>query len=172
MTKKTKTTPKKTVTKKGKYTPGDWTLKAKRSSAGLGLFTESDIPKDACVIEYVGKELTEEETYSSKSRYLFEVSKKKTLDGKPAINKAGYINHACKPNCEAVIHAGRVFIMAIKNIKAGDELTYDYGKEYFDEYVKPVGCKCASCVAKREKAAEKAAQAPVAEDVPAETAAA
>ncbi|MDB4992424.1 MAG: hypothetical protein JWL75_669 [Parcubacteria group bacterium] len=125
------------------YTPGDFTLLVKRSSAGLGMFAGSSIPKDSCIIEYVGREISEEEAYSSKSKYLFEITKKKTLDGKPAINKAGYINHSCKPNAEAVIHKARVFIFATKNIKEGDEITYDYGKEYTKEHCTP--CRCASC---------------------------
>lgn len=124
----------------GKYVPGEWDLVVKRSSAGLGLFAGTGIPKGACVIEYVGRVLSEKETESSKSKYLFEISKSKTIDGKPAMNKAGYINHACKPNCETKIHKGRVFVMAIKTIQPGDELTYDYGKEYCVEHCVP--CRC------------------------------
>lgn len=129
----------------GKYTPGSYVLSVKRSRTGLGLFTASPIPKGACVIEYVGRVLSQEEAATSGSRYLFEISKRKTIDGKPRDNKAGYINHSCKPNCETDIHAGRVFIMALRTIQPGEELTYDYGEEYFDEFLKPVGCKCASC---------------------------
>jgi SET domain-containing protein len=125
------------------YTPEDFSLLVKRSSAGLGLFAEELIPKDSCIIEYVGRVISEEEAYTSKSRYLFEITKKKTLDGKPKINKAGYINHACKPNAEAVIHKARVFIFATKKIMPGDEITYDYGKEYTKEHCTP--CRCASC---------------------------
>ncbi len=137
------------MTRTSIYTPGDFVLLVKRSSAGLGLFAGEAIPKGSCVIEYVGRELSKEESETSKSRYLFEISKKRTIDGKPRINKAGYINHSCRPNCETKIRGGRVFVMAIKAIKAGDELTYDYGTEYVDEYIKPYGCKCAPCAAKR-----------------------
>lgn len=129
----------------GKYTPEDWNLLVKRSSAGKGLFAGEGIPKDVCVIEYVGRLLSKEEAETSKSRYLFEISSTKTIDGKPGINKAGYINHSCKPNCETVIHKERVFIRSIKRIKEGEELTYDYGKEYLDEFITPHGCKCAHC---------------------------
>jgi len=131
--------------KRGKYVPGEWKLAVKRSSAGLGLFAVEAIPKGACVIEYVGRVLPKEEADTSRSKYLFEISKTKTIDGKPRINKAGYINHSCRPNCETEIHAGRVFVMAIRNIKPGEELTYDYGKEYVDEFIKPYGCRCAKC---------------------------
>lgn len=130
------------MAQKGKYVPGGWKLDVKRSSAGLGLFAGEAIPKGACVIEYVGRELTPEETETSRSRYLFEISKKRTIDGKPKINKAGYINHGCKPNCETKIVKGRVFVMAIRNIKTGDELSYDYGKEYCLEHCVP--CKCSA----------------------------
>lgn len=126
----------------GKYVPGEWQLAVKRSNAGLGLFVGELIPKGACVIEYVGRVLSEKETETSKSRYLFEITKKKTIDGKPAINKAGYINHACRPNCETKIYKGRVFVMAIKTIKSGEELSYDYGKEYCVEHCVP--CRCSA----------------------------
>lgn len=125
--------------------PGNWKLLVKRSSAGLGLFAGEAIPKGSCVIEYVGRVLSQEESETSKSRYFFEISKKKTIDGKPKINKAGYINHSCRPNCETKIRSGRVFVMAIRPIKEGEELTYDYGKEYVDEFIRPHGCRCAKC---------------------------
>ena len=125
-----------------KYTPGDYKLLAKRSSAGLGLFAGEDIPKGVCVIEYVGKEISEAEAYTSKSKYLFEITKKKTLDGKPKWNKAGYINHSCKGNCEPEIRGGRIFILSTRAIKAGEELGYDYGEDYYQEHVAP--CKCSA----------------------------
>lgn len=127
---------------KSKYTPGEYLLHAKRSRAGIGLFAGEDIPKGACVIEYVGRQVTKEEEYSSKSKYLFEISKSKTIDGKPKWNKAGYINHTCKGNCEPEIRNGRVFIMTTRAIKKGDELGYDYGEDYYLEHVHP--CKCSA----------------------------
>lgn len=124
----------------GKYEPGGWKLDVKRSSAGLGLFAGETIPKDACVIEYVGRTVSKEESETSKSKYLFEISKTKTIDGKPKWNKAGYINHSCKPNCETRIRGGRIFVMALRRIAPGEELTYDYGKEYCLEHCVP--CRC------------------------------
>ena len=138
-----------------KFTPGDFDLRVRRSSAGLGLFTESMIPKGACIIEYVGREVSKEESETSKSKYLFEISKSKTIDGKPKWNKAGYINHSCRPNAESEITKGRVFIMATRTIKPGEELTYDYGKEYVDEHIKPFGCRCAKCAEKKQATVNK-----------------
>lgn len=125
-----------------KFTPGDYHLRVGRSSAGLGLFAEELIPKGACIIEYVGRTISKEEETTSRSKYLFEINKNKTIDGKPKWNKAGYINHSCKPNAEVEIRDARVFIMALRNIQPGEELFYDYGKEYFDEHIKPFGCRC------------------------------
>jgi uncharacterized protein len=127
-----------------RYIPATLSLNVRRSSAGLGIFAGEVIPKDTCIIEYVGKEISEEEAYSSKSKYLFEITKKRTIDGKPKWNKAGYINHSCRPNAEAVIHKGRVFIFAKRTIKEGEEITYDYGKEYIMEHCSP--CRCAKCM--------------------------
>ena len=120
----------------------------KRSSAGLGLFAGEPIKKGDFIIEYVGRVITKEEEEKSRSKYLFEVSSKKTIDGADRSNTARYINHACKPNAEAEIKTGRVMISAIKNIAPGEEITYDYGKEYVDEHIKPAGCRCSSCAGK------------------------
>lgn len=135
--------------KKGKYVPGGFDLRVKRSKTGLGLFAGEAIAKGACIIEYTGRTISNEEAYTSRSRYLFEVNSKITLDGKPPKNKAGYINHSCVPNAEPAISKARIYIMATKNIKKGDELTYDYGEEYFNDYIKPVGCKCPKHTQKR-----------------------
>ena len=119
-------------------------LKVKRSSAGLGLFTTRPYRRGERVIEYFGREISKAEEYSSKSKYLFEINSRKTIDGTQRDNFARYINHSCKPNCEPNLSKGRMYIDAIKNIKEGEELTYDYGEEYFDEHIKPYGCRCAA----------------------------
>lgn len=146
MTAKKKATPRKS------YVPGDFDLKIKRSSAGLGLFAESAIPKGACVIEYVGRELAKGEEYTVKSKYLFEITKTKTIDGSPRWNVARYINHSCKPNCEPEVHRACVYIRAKRAIKPGEELCYNYGPEYFKDFIEPHGCRCEKCAAARAKA--------------------
>ncbi len=126
-------------------------LRVGKSSAGLGLFATRAFKKGERIIEYFGREISKEEEYSSKSKYLFEVSNRKTIDGAERGNFARYINCACKPNCEPNVVRGKVWIDAIKSIKLGDELTYDYGEEYVNEHIKPFGCKCATCAAKAVK---------------------
>ena len=141
MTTKTATKPK----KKSKFEPIGYKLRIGRSRTGLGLYAGEDIKKGTCVIEYVGREISKDEQYTSRSKYLFEINSKKTIDGAVRTNTARYINHSCLPNCEIDIHKARVFVMAKKNIKAGEELNYDYDSEYFNEYIKPKGCLCQKC---------------------------
>lgn len=132
------------------YTPQ---VKVKRSSAGLGLFACEAILKDALVIEYTGERITQDEANKRGGRYLFEVTDTLVIDGKGRENLARYINHACKPNCEAEHDEedDRIYIRACKNIKEGDEITYHYGKTYMKEIIGPEGCKCSSCTQKNKK---------------------
>ncbi len=120
-------------------------VKVKRGLSGLGLFAGEAIKKGEIIIEYVGNILTKEEADKIKTnQYLFEVSRNRTIDGRDRGNIARYANHACggSENAESDVKKGRVFIKAIKNIKEGEEITYDYGEEFFNEYIKPYGCRC------------------------------
>lgn len=126
-------------------------FKVFKSSAGFGLRTLKDIKKGDLVIEYTGRKTTNAAAERQPNRYQFDLDDKWTIDGSPRSNTARYINHSCRPNCEAVhyTNTNEIGIEAIRNIKAGEELTYDYGKEYFNEYIKPVGCKCEKCAKTR-----------------------
>lgn len=118
-----------------------------RSFAGFGLFATDSFKKGEKIIEYVGLRLTAKQADEVKvNRYHFELNNRYTLDGRPRWNTARYANHSCKPNAEANIIKGKIYIVAIKNIKPGDEITYDYGKEYLDEYIKREDCLCPPCL--------------------------
>lgn len=137
------------ISMRRKYNPGLVKVVVKRSSAGLGLFAGEDIKKGTCIIEYVGRQIKGQEEYTSNSKYLFEVNARMTIDGRDRSNTARYINHSCRPNCETETYKRRVYIFAYKNIKEGEELTYDYGKEYWTEHIKPIGCRCEKCQEKK-----------------------
>lgn len=124
----------------------------KKSSAGLGLFAAAPFKKGDLIIEYTGERITEAEANRRGGKYLFELNDDWTIDGKGRENTARYLNHACKPNCEPELSEDetQVFIYAKRNIKPGEELTYNYGKMYFDEYIGKENCRCAACVEKRE----------------------
>ena len=119
----------------------------KRAGPGLGqgLFATSDFAEEDFLLEYKGRHIPAKEADELETRYLFELDNVWTIDGSSRGNTARYINHSCDPNCEARIEDGRVLIFALSKIAHGEELTIDYGEEYFDEYIKPRGCKCARC---------------------------
>lgn len=123
--------------------------RVKRSSAGLGLFAARDIVKGSWIIEYTGERITQDEANCRGGRYLFSLNDAYVIDGKARGNIARYINHACRPNAEAVIEDdAHIMIYAIKNIPAGTEITYDYGTEYVEEFIEGK-CQCAHCCGKK-----------------------
>ena len=127
----------------------------KRSKSGLGLFAKNPIPKGKRIVEYTGPLIPNEEVDKRRGRYFFGVNTKWSIDGSPRTNIARYINHSCRPNAEAIVSGRRVWIWSRKNIAAGEEIAYDYGKEYFDDIIKPEGCKCIKCRSKRKKSRTK-----------------
>ena len=107
---------------------------------GNGVFASKNIKKNTKIIQYVGEKIPRSEgdkrselrlkTYLDSKKtgsvYIFELNKKYDLDGSPLYNKARYINHSCEPNCEVDINNDKIWISSIKNIKKGEELSYDY----------------------------------------------
>jgi len=122
-------------------------VKVKKSRTGLGLFAAEAIKKDEFLIEYTGEIISTEEADRRGGEYLFEISSRRTVDGKGRGNIARYINHSCDPNCETEIRNGRIYVFAIRDIEPGEELTYDYGEEFFNDIIGKGkgGCKCEAC---------------------------
>jgi SET domain-containing protein len=116
---------------------------------GLGLYTTVPFKKGDFVIEYTGEKISTAVADTLTTRYLFEIDKDWTIDGADRGNIARYINHSCDPNCEVEISEDdRIMISAIKKIEPQTELTYDYGDEYFDDFIRPVGCHCGTAKCK------------------------
>ena len=117
----------------------------KRAATGLGLFATKPIPRGTKIIEYVGPRISNEEVEKSNGKYFFGLNQRWAIDGSGRENIARYANHSCGPNAEAIITRGRIWICSKRKIKAGEEITYDYGKEYFEGIIKDIGCKCPKC---------------------------
>src|SRR5215207_5679244 len=117
-------------------------LATRRTAAGLGLFTLVMIPAGTRIIEYTGSVVTAEEVARRRGKYFFEIDEDYAIDGSPRTNTARYINHSCLPNAEAFVTGKRVWIWSKLGIKAGEEITLDYGEAYFNDYIRPKGCKC------------------------------
>src|SRR5260221_3857582 len=82
---------------------------------------------------------------------MYEINNRGTVNGSSRRNLGRYANHSCRPNAESDVVKGKVILRARKKIKPGEEITYDYGREYFDIFLKPAGCRCAKCVEGRRQ---------------------
>lgn len=135
-------------------------IQTRRSGVhGKGVFALTDLAEGETIIEYVGEVITWKEALrrhphdpkDPNHTFYFHMDEKHVIDAKHGGNSSRWINHACKPNCEADEDGGRVFIKALRNIKAGDELFYDYGliidarytQKLLAEY--PCWCGAKSC---------------------------
>lgn len=107
---------------------------------GRGVYATCFIPNQTKIIEYVGELIDKEESerrgnaQHAKSLktgdaavYIFTLTENCDIDGNVPWNTARLINHSCRPNCEAWIEGRKIFIHALCDINAGDELTFDYG---------------------------------------------
>ena len=98
-----------------------------------GLYASRDIKDGTKIIEYKGKIVTKKEVEENskfdneKAIYLFNLNKRYDLDGDFKYNTARLINHSCNPNCEVAGVGLKVWVYAIRDIKKGEELSYDYG---------------------------------------------
>ena len=125
-----------------------------RAVTGLGLFAARPIVNNAYIVTYRGKriataEANRRERSPAGAKYMFEIDRRWTIDGSSRRNLGRYINHACAPNAKAVLRKGQIVFVALRAIAPGDEITLDYGEEYFELYIAPVGCRCAKCAGKK-----------------------
>jgi len=112
-----------------------------------GLYATKDIKSGKLVINYKGKLISKKETDTNpkfdndKAIYLFNLNNRYDLDGDFKYNDARLINHSCNPNCEVEGKGLKLWITAIRDIKKNEELSYDYGFGYDEDY-KQFVCKC------------------------------
>ena len=112
-----------------------------------GLYAVKNIKAGTKIIYYKGKIITKKETEKNpkydneKAIYLFNLNNRYDLDGDFDYNTARLINHSCNPNCEVDGKALKLWIFALRDIRKGEELSYDYGFGYDKDY-KQFVCKC------------------------------
>jgi SET domain-containing protein len=127
-----------------------------RSPTGFGLFATKPIKKKSRIAEYKGPLLTTKEALKAEqrgNRYLYEINSRWTIDGAPRSNIARYFNHSCNPNAETYNVKLRVFIRALRNIKPGEQIVYDYGIDYLKNVIGRSNCKCSRCRKRRNRRA-------------------
>ena len=115
---------------------------------GTGGFAKVDIVAGTRVIEYVGEKITKAESLrrcESANEYIFSLDDESDLDGNVSWNPARFLNHSCDPNCEAVPDGGRIWNVALRGIRAGEEITFNYGYDLEDYREHPCRCGAADC---------------------------
>ena len=114
-----------------------------------GLYAKKDIAPGTRIIQYIGKLITKRQTENNdkfdndKDIYLFNLNNRYDLDGDFKWNTARLINHSCDPNCEVEGKGLEIWVTSIRFIKKGEELSYDYGFG-FDQDYKQFPCRCGS----------------------------
>ena len=130
-------------------------IEVRRSGVhGKGVYAVQPLAKGETVIEYIGEVISWREALRRHPRdpkdpnhtFYFHIDDQHVIDAGVGGNAARWINHACKPNCEADEDEGRVFIKALRAIKPGEELFYDYGLSIDERYTPKVkreyACRC------------------------------
>jgi uncharacterized protein len=135
-------------------------IQVRRSGVhGKGVFALQDIAEGETLIEYVGEVISWDEAQDrhphdpndANHTFYFHVNEDRVIDALFGGNSSRWINHSCDPNCEADEDNDRIFIKAIRNIAAGEELNYDYGLIIDEPYTKklkaeyPCWCGSANC---------------------------
>ncbi len=147
-----------------KPTESQWAAVRGSRIHGKGMFATRSIPRGTRIIEYTGERIDKDEGFRREelrrrraSRggdgciYTFELNSRTDIDGRVLWNTARYINHSCEPNCESQIVRGRVWIVALRRIQPGEEITYDYYYDYAHYREHPCRCgarKCAGYIVK------------------------
>jgi len=148
--------------RKRKPLKSKWLVIRKSKIAGRGGFAKKDIPKGTQIIEYIGAKLTKaqadlrsdqifEEAEKDKTKqkghvYIFTINKTYDIDGSVSWNTARFLNHSCDPNAEAVSDRGHIYIEAMKDIKKGEEITYNYGYGWYEYEDHPCKCGKKNCI--------------------------
>src|SRR5262245_8346460 len=116
---------------------------------GMGGFARKDISKETNIVEYVGERISKAESLRRcelNNEYIFDLDEEHDLDGNVEWNPARFVNHSCSPNCEAQWDEEHIWIVALRDIRAGEELTFNYGYDLIDFREHPCRCGAPNCV--------------------------
>ena len=116
--------------------------------AGQGLFAEQDIKQGTKILRYIGQKITQAESerrLAAGNVSIIGLDERSAIDGSTPKNTARSINHSCDPNCHTEQFGNTIWIVAIKDIAAGEELTYNYGYGIDEEPPEPCHCGAKHC---------------------------
>ncbi len=139
----------KEVTAQPAIAESDWLwFKASRIH-GTGAFAKRQIPKGTRVIEYIGETIDKAESLcqcQANNEYIFSLNENQDINGNVPWNPARLINHSCRPNSEALLEANHIWIVAVRDIAAGEEVTFNYGYDLQEYQDYPCRCGAPDCV--------------------------
>ena len=120
-----------------------WIISRRSAIHGRGVYARREIADGTRIVEYTGERITKAEAAHRETQrlarrhrgqddcvYIFELNARHDLDGRTGGNVARLINHSCAANCRVEVRRGRIWIVARRDIAAGDELTFDYGFKF------------------------------------------
>ena len=126
---------------------------------GRGVYALEPIARGSKVIEYTGQRISKVESMKREAArlarqargqdscvYIFNLNQRHDLDGRSSANVARLINHSCEPNCRSETIRGRIWIIAKRDIAAGEELSFDYGFPFPEWRQHPCLCGAKSCL--------------------------
>jgi SET domain-containing protein len=115
---------------------------------GQGVFAAQEITQGTRILEYLGEKITPQEAtrrIAQGNTFIFFFDARYDIDGNTPKNTARYVNHSCAPNCASDMLEGRLWILALRDIHAGEELTYEYGYELDGYEQRPCRCGAKNC---------------------------
>jgi hypothetical protein len=116
---------------------------------GTGGFARAFIPSDTELIEYVGRKVDKAESQRQcelDNPYIFTINDEYDIDGNVDWNPARLLNHSCSPNAEAQQDEDKIWIVATRDIAAGEEITFNYNYDLVDYKEHPCACGSGDCV--------------------------
>jgi SET domain-containing protein len=116
---------------------------------GFGGFARRDIASGVKIIEYLGETISKQESLrrcEQSNEFIFTLDESTDLDGNVAWNPARLLNHSCAPNCDAEFQEGQIWIVSRRLIRAGEEITFNYGYDLVDYREYPCHCHAPNCV--------------------------
>ena len=139
--------------------PPSWVIRRARSGIhGDGVYARVAIPAGYVIIEYRGERITKAESARREAKRLervrrgfaastmaFRLNQRYDIDARRGGNMSRFINHSCAPNCRSEKRRGRIWIVALRDIAEGEEITFDYGFRFRHWAANPCRCGAPQC---------------------------
>jgi SET domain-containing protein len=134
---------------KGSVIESKWVVFKESSIHGRGGFARRNVPKGTRLLEYLGKRIDKQESArlcEQNNVYIFSLNEHEDIDGDVDWNPARFLNHSCSPNCEAELQEDRIWLVATRDIRAMEEITFNYGFDLENYRDYPCLCGSPNCV--------------------------